>query len=539
MDADTAVSGHRLYTCPECQAPVSLRVGGTKRAYFAHMPGRSGKLCKLYVEGGVYGSGMTDPENDLDGNRIAMHLGLRLSEAPPHKGWGLELIVSMGGHIGLELTVDIGQRTEVIRCKSVTENQRNIIVEPLSRDYKILTSSSYIANLERSCEGLNSEYATVFGEIRRPGKELAKRVWEACVGRTYALVWPKSIAPQFPPHLDYVPLRDRQGWHGALVTFLYPIDESIKNWFRKFTGLEVVTTSPEIVPVWPPLVRRITGGLIEIPENSNLIVNAGCLTPNGVIGSSALFSQSLNGERVQSAKSINEPFFQFEPGREDTVDLICLDPSRASLSIEIVTPAPYTAQSVVKLSASTDQGEIQSVGLHEEVASTLLSGIRCGKFSLKCLAIPKNVIGKTSIGHNGIWEMRMKLTGSDTPAPQDTGAWLLSSVDVSTLANILANPNYDVLLDFGAFGRIISVGSTIAAHKPTISRVLKNRLLAYLFQTHGRIAPCLNARDTSDTEIISEFLKETPNTADAMWRSLKSALILETKMYKFEERARI
>lgn len=539
VDADTAVGGQRLYACPECRAPVSLRAGGSKRAYFAHMPGRSGKLCKLYVEGGAYGSGMIGPGNDVDANRIAMHLGLRLSEAPIHRGWGLELIVPTSGHIGLELTVDAGGRTEVVRCTSVTEKQRNIIVEPTTRDYEILKTSSYIANLEHNCKGLDSRYATVFGEIRRPSKELAKRVWEVRVGQSYALVWPASLAPAFPSHLDYVPLKNRQGWDGALVTFAYPVKESVQEWFKAFTGLEVATTYPEIVPVWPPLVRRVTGGLIEVPAKSSLIVNAGRLTPNGMIGASALFSQSLNGERVQSAKSVNEPFFQFVPEREDAVDLICLDPARASLSIEIVASATYTAQSVVKLSAVTDQGEIQSVGLHEDVASSLLNAIRCGKFSLKCLSIPKHVIGKTAIGRNGLWEKRLELSGSNIPAPQDTGARLLSSVDVSTLVDILANPNYDVLLDFGAFGRVVSIGSTLTANIPTLSKELKDRLLAYLFQTHGRIAPCLNARNANDAEIVSEFLKEAPNAADAMWRSLKAALVLETKMRKVDARARI
>lgn len=539
VDADTALSGQRLYTCPECRAPVSLRAGGSKRAYFAHMPGRSGKLCNLYVEGGAYGSGMTAPDNDVDANRIAMHLGLRLSEAPIHRGWGLELIVPTSGHVGLELTVDVGGRTEVVRCTTATEKQKNIIVEPITRDYEILKTSSYIANLERRCEGLDARYATVFGEIRRPGKELAKRVCEVRVGQTYGLVWPASIVPAFPPHLDYVPLKNRQGWDGALITFAYPVKESVQKWFKRFTGLEVAITPPEIVPVWPPLVRRVTGGLIEAPAKSALIVSAGRLTANGIIGARALFSQSLNGERAQSAKSVNEPFFQFVPEREDAVDLICVDPARASLSIDIVASTPYTPQSVVKLSAVNNQGEIQSVGLHEDSASSFLNAIRFGKFSLKCLSIPNHVIGKIAIGRNGLWEERLKLSGSNILAPQDTGSRLLSSVDVSTLADILANPNYDVLLDFGAFGRAISVGSAMTAHIPTLSKGLKDRILAYFFQTHGRISPCLNARDANDTEIISEFLKEAPNAADAMWRSLKSALDIEIKIRKFDARTRI
>lgn len=543
VDAGTAISGRRLYTCPECRASVSLRAGGSKRAYFAHMPGRSGKDCILYVEGGAYGPGLTGLNDDVGDGAGVMRLGLRLSESRTPRGWGLELIVPIGGHIGLELTVDVGGRTEFVRCTSGTEKQKNIIVEPVTRDYEILSissaSSSYAANLQRTCEGLESRYATVFGEIRRPGKEVAERVWEVCVGRTYALVWPENLAPEFPPYLDYESLQSRPGWGGALVTFSYPVERPVQEWLLEVTGLSLATTLPEIIPVWPPLVRRVTGGVVEVPAKSALIVSAGRFTPNGTIGVSALFARSETEEVGQKAKLVSEPFFQLVPALDNTVELTCLDPARASLNIDIVASTKYPAQSGVELVGVERSGVIQTVGLHESAATTLLESIRSGEISFNYLSIPKHVVGYASIGRGGIWEECLELSGSDAPAPHDTEARLLSPVDITALAEVLARQSYDVLLDFGAFGRVIAIGSGEPIHAMSISKALRERLLAYLFQTHRRIAPGLNARNAEDTEIISEFLKEPPDATGATWRSLKAVLELEIRVRKVNARTGI
>lgn len=543
VDAGAATSGRRLYTCPECHAPVTLRAGGSKRAYFAHMPGRSGKDCILYVEGGAYGPGLTGLNDEVGDDAGSMCLGLRLSESRTPRGWGLELIVPTGGHIGLELTVDVGGRTEFIRCTSGTEKQKNIIVEPVARDYEILSvssaASSYAANLQRTCEGLESRYATMFGEIRRPGKEVAKRVWELSVGRTYALVWPASLAPAFPPYLDYEPLQSRPGWEGALVTLSYPVQKSVQEWLLAFTGLNIATSLPEIVPVWPPLVRRVTGGLVEAPEKSELIVSAGRLTAHGTIGVSALFARSATGELGQNTKSVSEPFFQLVPALDDTVELTCPDPTRASLNIDFVASTKYPAQSGVELAGVESSGTIQLVGLHESAATGLLEAIRSGKISFDYLSIPKHVVGYASFGRSGLWGGRLTLSGSDAPAPHNTEARLLSPVDVTALVEILVRRSDDVLLDFGAFGRVVVIGSSVPAHAPSLSKGLRERLLAYLFQTRGRISPGLDARNAEDAEIISEFLKEPPDATGATWRSLKAVLELEVSVRKVNARARI
>ncbi len=542
VDAEVASSGLGLYVCPECRTPVSLRAGGSKRAYFAHMPGRSGKDCHLYVEGGASGSALTGLGENNNNAPMAMHLGLRLANTPTPRGWGLELVVPIDGHIGLELTLDVGGRTETVRSTSDTKKEISAIAEP-ARSYEILSISSaspaYLDNLVRTCEGLNLEYATAFGEIRRPGKELAQRVYELSIGRTYALVWPASLEPVFPAALEYVPLKSRPNWEGALITLSYPVEPSVRNWLHGFTKLEIATTLPEIVPVWPPLVRRVTGGLVEVPTKSAVIVCAGRFTPAGIIGANALFMRSLRGEKGQNAKSVSEPFFHAVLESDDSIELSCLDPARVSLNVDVVTSPKYLEQSTVGLAGVASNGEIQLVGLHESEATRLLAALRNKTVSLSYLSIPKNVVGCAAIGRDGIWEDRLKLHGSDVPTPHDSGARLLCPDDLTTLAEILFDQEYDVLLDFGAFGRIISTGNGTPVNISALSRRMRERLLAYLFQTRGKIPSSLSARKAKDMEIISEFLKEPLGAADATWRSLKSALEREFEVCSLNPWTRI
>ncbi|MGK8220577.1 hypothetical protein ACRS2S_05500 [Achromobacter xylosoxidans] len=444
----------------------------------------------------------------------------------------MELVIPIDGHIGLELTVDVGGRTEIVRCSSGAEKLKNVIVEPAG-SYEISfvspAASAHIKNIERICKGLTTDYATVFGEIHKPGRQLALRVFELSIGKTYALIWPASLELEFPPTLDYVRLKSRPGWEGALVTLLHPMEASVQDWLYRFTGLDVTTTVPEIVPVWPPLVRRVTGSLVELPAKSALVVSAGRLTPAGTIGANALFARSVTGETGQNSKLASEPFFHIVPGGDAPIELTCLDPARASLNIYIVAPPKYSEQCAVELAGVANNGVSHSVGLHEGAAADLLESLRNRTVVLSYLSIPKHVTGHASIGRNGLWERRLELVGSDTQAPYGNGSSLLCSDYTIKLAEIFVNKSYDVLLDFGAFGRVISFGDGASAPIPALSRGLRDRLLAYLFQTRRRIAPRLSARQASDTEIIAEFLKEPSATADATWRSLKSVLELEVR----------
>lgn len=534
IDAADAFNAPWLFVCPECRAPVSLRAGGSKRPYFAHMPGRSSKDCHLYVEGAGYGAGVIalDP-HDGEG-AWELSLCLRLSGARNPRGWGLELMVPTAGLSGVEVSVDVGGRTEVVRGTTDSDYFRSVVAEPQCSSYEIVSvapdDTAFAILVQRTCAGLAVDRATVFGEIARPMNQLAVRAHELRIGQTYAFVWPIEASPVFPEQLEHEPLKSRSGWVATLVTLSHPLQPEVQTWLRDFTGLPLSLSLPEIVPVWPPVLRKIIGTLCEATQNSPITLFAGYLTPTGPVGTATMFARSQRADVGAGAAVISEPFFRLSPDSEPFVELTSKDPLHAQLMIDFTLQSESPAPTAVELVGTDTYGTVKVVGLHNHLVVDWLHDIRYGDAKLSYLSVPLHVNGAVYVGQNGLWEQQLELRGSATLAPHDSGARLLSSSSAEQLAAILSRRRVSVLLDFGAFGRVYSEATlTAAAAAPAkLSRDLRERLLAYLFQTQRRSLPKLNSRHASDPEIVSAFLQGAFDVEDvARWRTLKAMLQAE------------
>lgn len=535
VDAEDASDAPWLFVCPECRAPVSLRAGGSKRPYFAHMPGRSGRDCDLYVEGVAYGAGVTAVDF-RDGNRVwEISLCLRLADTRASQGWGLELMVPTAGLPGLEIGVDVGGRTELVRCISDSEFFKSVIAEPQSKSYEIVSVSSnhttIATHLRRTCLGLAADRATVFGEVNRPGSQLAVRTNELRIGRTYAFVWPSTITPTFPEELERVPLRSRSGWDATLVTLSHPLQSEVQAWIQRFTGLTLSVSLPEIVPVWPPLLRKVTGNFLEATQNSAISFFVGRLLPSGTMGAGALFARSSKAEDVGAgAVNISEPFFRLSSSGDPFVELTCQNPERAQLVVDFTLRSEYSVAAAVEIVGTDAHGAVKVIGLHNQIATDWIRDIRQGDAELSYLSLPPHVSGVLYTGQDGLWEEQLKLRGTGPTAPHDNRARLLDTGSSEKLRKIISNKHIGVLLDFGAFGRVHSEGGLPKAEPRFVklSGDLRARLLAYLFQTQQRLIPRLNARNSQDSEIISAFLKGTSGSANTgTWRTLKAMLETE------------
>jgi len=510
---------------------VSLRAGRSKQAYFAHMPGSSGKDCGLYVEALASGNGaLAILPNYFDGP-WEISLGLRLSDARAPQGWGLELTIPTGDFAGAEITVDVGGRTQVIRCTGGNELVRNVTAEPQAAHYEVVSvrpqHTAVATNLQRNCPGLAADHATAFGEIGRPGTHVNARVGELKIGRTYVLVWPATIAPEFPDRVERQSLKPRKDWEAALVTLSYPLHPSVQNWLQKFTGLPITTSVPEIVPVWPPLTRKITAGFIEAAPKADVTFYAGHLTPHGTQGMNAMFARSPTQTIGQNAKSVSDSFFRLVPERESVIELTCQEPVRTQLTIDLVLKNEVLSTGSVDLVGINIDGAVMAVELHSGASVDWFNDIRRKKVKFSHLAIPPYVSGDLLAGSRGIWEKRLPLQATNARAQHNSGARLLGAAIAEQLANIILNPSLDLLLDFGAFGRVISTGwlTNDVPQAVSLPAELRGRLLAHLFQTQRRLFPALNAQKIADTEIVSAFLQSKPDIANtASWRTLKAAL---------------
>ncbi|RKE25910.1 hypothetical protein B0G76_7484 [Paraburkholderia sp. BL23I1N1] len=531
VSAEDAHDGPRLYECPECRAPVSLRAGDWKQAYFAHMPGSSGKACGLYVEGIGFGNGaLTVHSNHFDGP-LEMTLGLRLSDSRALRSWGLELTIPTAGQSGAEVSVDVGGRTQTIRCAGVDELTKNVTAEPQAANYVIVsvlpTNTALDFSLQRGCLGLSAHHATVFGEIGRPGSHVVKRVSELKIGRTYAFVWAANVAANIPEQLECEPLKRRSDWEAALITLSYPLHPQVQGWLQNFTGLRLETALPEIVPVWPPLVRKITAGFLEAIPKAEVTLYSGRLTPSGTLGTNGMFAQSPSQTVGQNAKSASESFYRLIPESERVVELTSQEPIRTQITIDLVLKADFSPTVGVELVGTDANGVTTTVELHSEVSVQWVDDIRREKAQFSYLALPPHVSGQIYAGRDGIWQKQLALRGTSAKARHNDGARLLAPTVAEQLFKLLLNPTFDLLFDFGSFGRLhASRRLSSITHQPILlSPELRARLLAYLFQTRRRLLPAVNARNIADVVLVATFLKSTPDVAcTAAWRTLKAAL---------------
>ncbi|AXW34813.1 hypothetical protein CJO88_16725 [Ralstonia solanacearum] len=199
------------------------------------------------------------------------------------------------------------------------------------------------------------------------------------------------------------------------------------------------------------------------------------------------------------------------------------------MMIDFTLQSESPAPTAVELVGTDADGTVKVVGLHNHLAVDWLHDVRYGEAKLSYLSVPLYVSGAVYVGQNGQWEQQLELRGSATLAPHDSGARLLSSASAEELAAILSRRGVSVLLDFGAFGRVYSEATLTAAAAPAkLSRDLRERLLAYLFQTQRRSLPNLNSRHASDPEIVSAFLQGAFDVEDvARWRTLQAMLQAE------------
>jgi hypothetical protein len=531
VDAEDAQDDPYLYTCPECGAPVSLRAGRSKQAYFAHLPGRSGTYCELYVEGLGLGNGSTalDSHDLVQVSELA--LGLRLSDGGYPRRWGLELSIPTTEFAGSEVTVDVGGgRTITVDCRSSgADPVRHTIAEPQSVNYQVLNVVPSLPSgrnlLSLTCAGLDEERATVFGEIGLPNGRIAPRVSELKLGRTYVFVWPSVLSLSFPERLEWQALKGRTEWSAATVTLSTPLADSSRTWLRTFTGLSITTSATEIIPVWPPQVRKVTAESVEAQENIDIIVHGGQYTPSGTQPVRGMFARGRAGTFGADAGGLADAFFRLAPELEPLVELSCPEAQRAQLTIEFTQPASQR-ENVVELEAADADGAELIAPLHEESAGALLSRVRNGELKFSRLALPAQVKGTLYTGRDGIWNARLALHASSFQAKTGSNLRLLPPTIAEELKKLILDRAADVLLDFGAFGRVRTRDRV--ATEGAVSRLpteLRSRLLVFLFQLQRRSPSTKGASNMTDAELLVAFSKaKQRGMCDAMWRVLNHAL---------------
>ncbi|WP_322047430.1 hypothetical protein [Paraburkholderia sp. J67] len=406
---------------------------------------------------------------------------------------------------------------------------RHTVAEPQSANYRILTVAPPLPTARNrvalTCAGLYTERATVFGEVSFLNGRIAPQVAELKLGCTYVFIWPSVLTPSFPERLEWQALKGRVDWSAATVTLSTPLEDSSVAWLRTFTGLSVTTSATEIIPVWPPHVRKVTAESVKAQQNIDMIVHGGQYMPSGIQPVRGMFARGRSGTIGADAGGLADAFFRLAPEVEPLVELSCPEAQRALLTIEFAPPASH-CENVVELGMVDADGVELTAPLHDVSAGALLSRVRNGELIFSRLALPAHVKGMLFTGHDGIWNARLALHASSFQAKAGSELRLLAPNTAHELRELILDKSADVLLDFGAFGRVRTRDRVVTA--PATFRLptdLRSRLLVFLFQLQRCSSSTKHASTMTDAELLVAFsTARQRGMCDATWRTLNHAL---------------
>lgn len=512
VNAENALRISDYYVCPECSAPVVLRAGHERAAYFAHASGVSDEECARYAA--AFGNAAAQERAAAPTDYIdALQLQLRTKRIASEYGWALDLVVPTYKVDCGSIVIDVGGRITEINLDGNTSLYRTITVVPQDSPYKIVDVSppqSRLSALKTTCTALNRNFATVFGHIGQSDVSNIPRANSLQPERTYAFIWSASHSQVFPDELVVAKLTSRDTWCGALVTIPHEISLECIAWLEALTQLKFIEASPAIIPLWPPLIQSQMAHRIktlpQLPFSFFVEHSAGESTP-------PVFARSSHVERVAKAEPNNAPLYQLLPEGAQSVQLICLKGPRLDVDFQLEKSLFKTIRpGAVKLVALDKDSRTTEVGLHSAEFSTLLSRIRCGEFRFKEMILPTGARGQLKVRRNATWSAELDFESDHTSRISADSAMNASADLANNLVRILLDQALSVMIDFSSLGRAVVYGDSNLAleQRVDVSEEILRRIRQYFIQFPDASSISSKWRKLSDNQLFFEFQKSKP-----------------------------
>lgn len=513
------------FVCPECGAPVILRAGYERTAYFAHASGLSDEDCARYAAG--FGNTAAQELAGVPHDYIeALQLQLRIKRNGAEYGWALEIAVPTYRVNYGSIVIDVGGRTSEVNLEGNTSLYRPISAVPQESPYRVVEvkpSYSRLSSLDKTCAALDSKFATVFGPIDRPDATGIRRSVTFQPERTYAFIWAETCSPTFPEELTVEALTPREKWFGALVAIPHQISSDCFTWLEQFTQLTFVKAAPAIVPVWPPLIRSVSALQVETLPNHifNFFVEhpAGTLPP-------PVFARSAQSERVAKADLHNAPLYELSPEGAKSVQLVCSKGPRLDVDFQLdVTRLKSIRPEVVKLAAVDRDGKAVESVLHSSESSGWFSQIRSGELIFKAMTLPAGAKGQVKVRRNAEWISELELVGDGVFRISPDSVTNASADLANQLIRIILDQTRSVMVDFSALGRALILGSVTSAigEEVEVSSFVLKRIRQYFLQFPEVLPIGSRWKRLSDSQVISEFRRSQPTLQSlAHYRFIKT-----------------
>ena len=102
-----SASCYGKYICHECKAPVNLRSGPKRKAYFAHWRGFGSPKCENFVPGNSHSEWQGTSSPQQSSSRMELRL---IIPSTNNAAWYLELTIPRCNKASATVTIDVGGR---------------------------------------------------------------------------------------------------------------------------------------------------------------------------------------------------------------------------------------------------------------------------------------------------------------------------------------------------------------------------------------------------------------------------------------------
>lgn len=529
VEASDAVSGG-AYSCPVCRAPVILRSGYYREAYFAHKSGMGSNDCDLYYPGGQ-SSNIYSSEHALSSS-WGFNVNIETSTGDFPRSWGLTLTLPYREGVSGELEIDVGGRNQRVLITSTQRSPVKITAEPQTAPYIIKSINLNNSRLESTIvpivQGLRESGGTAFGEANFARANTTSKAQFLSSGGSYLLVWNASIYPNIPAELSCEPLKRNGKWDGAIIELPISISPEGKQWLEEFAGLPITPAKARFIPIWPPTVRSLKSEFLEAPSKSTVMLFANGTNDNGVDNETAFIRSGENTAGINVANGTPR-YFRIKNDGELSINLALRNKTEIRTQIEYLSLNDKNnhGHMVVELQGkNTEDGQSTAIQMHDLKASDWLLKVRNGAIQITSLVLPLHARGSLSKGRYGLWNQT--LTISPSTADSVTSGRAHCHKLVPLIANAIKERAVDIKLDFGGFGRaVLPAEINDSVYKPTfsLSLDLKQRLRAYLAQLPSKNTQRVSVLRLNEQQLIQTFLftKPTAETA-AIYRYLAAEL---------------
>lgn len=458
-----------FYICGFCKGPVDRRAGQIRDPYFAHQRGYGTPACEYYVS--TYSAAGAGRHSDPQQKQIT--LSLELGHPSETRGWGLKLSVPIFGTDVQEVTIDVGGRVLSLKGTGADYVRRVVAAEPQASSYwvqEIRPAYCDLAfKLQRECEGLRSEGATLFGDIRDEEESIV-RASEILLGGSYVLIWSTCSAIQIPEAFCPSFLDVNGEWIGAVITVPPFLEAQHRTWLEEVSRLPIMEVPTAFIPIWPPFVHTMNLRQLCVQDTKALIISVANTANNN--STNAVFAASQEQEKGVGLDA-HSRFIKLAHDERAEVLLRSTDKDPGWLQISHSLFSATPAVSVVVTGHLSDGSSI-SAGLHEMACANLLNMARAGEVVLTEVSIAPGCKGTLLEGRSGVWLSSQDANGSDNVLQ-----WLVEAIKKKAL---------DIAMDFGPLGRCVckSNDSMQQAELPLADKS-HGLLKAYLFQMAPRL----------------------------------------------------